>query len=63
VPDAVPTLEVAIRWIADLGGYAGHYKGYKPGATTIMRGLQELATWTEAVTAFMTEREIKRRLR
>jgi len=63
VPNGVPTLEVATRWIADLGGYAGHYKGYKPGATTIMRGLQELAIWTQAATEFMTKGEIKRRLR
>ena len=63
VPDGVPTLEVATRWIADLGGYAGHYKGYKPGATTIMRVLQELAIWTQAATEFMTKGEIKRRLR
>jgi Transposase DNA-binding/Transposase DDE domain len=63
VPDGMPTIEVATRWIADLGGWAGHYGKYKPGATTIMRGLERLATWTDAVGTLLDPREIKRRLR
>lgn len=49
VPDEIPTIRTAARWIADLGGYAGHYKGYEPGATTISRGLAKLAVLVEPV--------------
>lgn len=49
VPDGIPTIRTATRWIADLGGYAGHYKGYEPGSTTIRRGLAKLAIWVDAV--------------
>ena len=64
VPDGVPTIAKATLWIADLGGYAGHYKkGRNPGTTTIARGLERLATWTDAVATLVDTREIKRRLR
>lgn len=36
------TLEKAIRWIADLGGYVGAKSSGPPGAVTIGRGLQRL---------------------
>ena len=50
-PDAgkIPFGEYATRWVADLGGFAGHYKRYEPGATTISRGLEKLAIWTDAL--------------
>jgi hypothetical protein len=41
VPDGMPTLGQAVRWIADLGGYIGPRNG-PPGATVIARGLAEL---------------------
>lgn len=64
VPDEVPTIAKATLWIADLGGYSGHYKkGRRPGATTISRGLEELATWTLAVSTLLSTKEIQRRLR
>lgn len=64
VPDGVPTLAKATLWIADMGGYAGHYKkGRNPGTTTIMRGLERLAPWADAISALLTPAEIKRRLR
>lgn len=64
VPDGVPTLAKATLWIADIGGYAGHYKkGRQPGATTIMRGLERLAIRAEAISEVLTPAEIKRRLR
>jgi hypothetical protein len=64
VPDGIPTIAVATLWIADLGGYTGHYKkGRKPGTITIARGLEELATWTLAVSTLLPPKEIQRRLR
>ncbi len=40
--DHVPTLAVAVRWIADLGGYTGPWNGL-PGAIVIGRGLYDLS--------------------
>lgn len=43
VPDGVPTIAQAVRWIADLGGYIGSKGGAPPGATVIARGLERVA--------------------
>jgi len=43
VPDAVPTIGQAVRWLADLGGYAGHASSGRPGAVTLRRGLEYIA--------------------
>jgi hypothetical protein len=42
VPDTMPTIAQATRWIADLGGYTGRSSGGPPGAITIRRGLEYL---------------------
>jgi hypothetical protein len=42
VPDSMPTIGEATRWIADLGGYTGKSSGGPPGAITIRRGLEYL---------------------
>jgi hypothetical protein len=42
VPDSMPTIAQATRWIADLGGYTGKSSGGPPGSTTISRGLREV---------------------
>ena len=42
VPDSMPTIGQATRWIADLGGYTGSSSGGPPGAITIRRGLDYL---------------------
>lgn len=42
VPDTMPTIGQATRWIADLGGYTGRSSGGPPGAITIRRGLEYL---------------------
>jgi hypothetical protein len=42
VPRRVPSMEVAVRWIAELGGYTGKSSGGPPGSTTIRRGLERL---------------------
>jgi hypothetical protein len=39
--DAVPSLALAVRWLADLGGYTGPWNG-PPGATVIGRGLHDV---------------------
>lgn len=61
VPDGIPTIKMATRWVGDLGGYAGHYKGYEPGAVTIGRGLETLAVWTEALIAYRTLQKPRRK--
>ncbi len=43
LPTASPTFGEAVRWIADLGGYAGSGSGGPPGAVTIRRGLDFIA--------------------
>jgi hypothetical protein len=63
IPDEVPTIRTATRWIGDLGGYAGHYKGYEPGAITLSRGLEKLAVWVQAVQATLANPEIQKKLR
>jgi hypothetical protein len=39
--DDVPTLAVAVRWLADLGGYTGPWNG-PPGPTVVGRGLYDV---------------------
>lgn len=39
---ARPTIDEAMRWIAELGGYTGKSSGGPPGALVIARGLQRL---------------------
>lgn len=40
IDDVIPTLEIATRWVAELGGYTGKSSGGPPGSTTISRGLE-----------------------
>jgi hypothetical protein len=51
VPDAVPTLSQATRWLADLGGYTGKSSGGPPGSITIRRGLDRIAPLALAIRA------------
>lgn len=48
-PAEPPTLEQAVRWIAQLGGFLGRKSDGQPGVKTIWRGLRRLhdiaATW------------------
>jgi hypothetical protein len=48
--DAIPTLSlgVVVRWIADIGGYNGPWKG-PPGATVIGRGLYDVLVTARAL--------------
>ncbi len=43
IPDVVPTIEQATRWVAEIGGYTGKSSGRPPGSITIRRGLELLA--------------------
>jgi hypothetical protein len=42
VPDGIPTIAQATRWIADLGGYTGRSSGGPPGSITIGRGFERV---------------------
>jgi hypothetical protein len=53
------TLEKAIRWVADLGGYVGAKSSGRPGAVTLGRGLQRI----EPVAAVLGELRRQGRLR
>jgi len=47
LPDTVPTVRQAVRWIAQLGGFLGRKSDGEPGVTTLWRGwlrLQDIAT-------------------
>jgi hypothetical protein len=47
VPNDVPNIAQAVRWIADLGGYVGSKSSGPPGATVIARGLERVLMWEE----------------
>lgn len=51
IPDGVPTIEQAVRYVADIGGYNGKSSGGPPGAVTILRGLERIAIAVEVLTA------------
>jgi hypothetical protein len=42
IPEVIPSIAVAILWIAELGGYTGKSSGGPPGAINIRRGLEVL---------------------
>ena len=54
-----PTIETAVRWIAELGGYTGKSSGGPPGIQTITRGLEQLSI-AEVVVAALAKRQKKR---
>jgi|HubBroStandDraft_1064217.scaffolds.fasta_scaffold73442_1 hypothetical protein len=43
IPDDTPSIGDAVRWLAQLGGHAGHRSSGPPGAVTIRRGLEFIA--------------------
>jgi hypothetical protein len=58
--DGEPTLSIAVRWIADLGGYVGNKSSGPPGATVIGRGLEHLAIFTQAL-LFVREEDARKK--
>lgn len=51
IPEGMPTIGLAVRWIADLGGFTGKSSGGPPGSITIARGLEYLGPWTAGFAA------------
>ena len=49
IPDAMPTIAQAARWIADLGGYTGKSSGGPFGSITLGRGLTKVVTVASAL--------------
>jgi hypothetical protein len=47
VPDSMPTIETAVTWIAQYGGYTGKSSGGPPGSRTIARGLERLLPFAQ----------------
>jgi len=43
------TVKLAVRWIADIGGYAGNHNSGQPGPTTIGRGLEQVIPVAHAI--------------
>lgn len=57
VPETMPTIGQATRWIADLGGYTGKSSGGPPGSITLGRGLDRITTVAVALEALDEEAE------
>ena len=55
IPDTVPSMADAIRWLAELGGHAGRPSSGPPGSVTIRRGLEFIAPIALAFEALETE--------
>ena len=45
-PESPPSLDQAVRWIAQLGGFVGRRRRDQPGAETVWRGFQHLTDLT-----------------
>lgn len=54
-----PSIELAVRWIADLGGYTGKSSGGPPGSITIGRGLRDLLVVASVIEDFPEENRRK----
>ena len=51
VPNTMPSIGQAVRWMADLGGYTGKSSGGPPGSVTIGRGLAKVLAAVEVIEA------------
>jgi hypothetical protein len=58
IPDSMPTIETAVTWIAQYGGYTGKSSGGPPGSRTIARGLERLLPFAQG---FATAMEMARK--
>lgn len=59
VSDLAPTIGQAVRWLADLGGYAGHASSGRPGAVTLRRGLDYIAPVALALEVLKAEGKLR----
>ena len=57
IPPGVPPIALAVRWIADLGGYTGKSSGGPPGAITIARGMENVAIAAQTLEALRASRK------
>jgi Transposase Tn5 dimerisation domain len=55
VPDAMPTIGQAARWIADLGGYTGKSSGGPFGSITLARGFDRVAVGAAIIASLEPE--------
>jgi hypothetical protein len=55
VPDAMPSIGQAVRWLADLGGYTGKSSGGPPGSVTIGRGFARVQAAAEVLEALANQ--------
>ena len=58
IPDTTPSMADAVRWLAELGGYAGRSTSGPPGAVTIRRGLEFITPIAIAFEALETEADL-----
>lgn len=58
IPDTMPTIEQATRWIAELGGYTGKSSGGPPGSITIRRGLDEIRAGAHVLEALESQHKM-----
>jgi hypothetical protein len=59
ISDEMPTIAQAVRWLADLGGYAGHKSSGRPGAVTLRRGLDFVTPVAVALEALKSEGKLR----
>src|SRR5688572_7922806 len=59
VPDGMPSIAMAVRWLADLGGYSGNSNAGPPGSITIARGMAKLATAVEVLEAIQASGKMR----
>lgn len=57
--DDVPTMERAVRWIADLGGYVGAKSSGPPGTKTITRGLERVCDAAKFLDALIAAKKMR----
>lgn len=57
IPDTMPTIAQAARWIADLGGYTGKSSGGPFGSITLGRGLSKVVTAAAILESLEEERD------
>jgi hypothetical protein len=58
IPDTTPTIALATRWIAELGGYTGKSSGGPPGSITIRRGLDEIRAGARVLEALESQHKM-----
>jgi hypothetical protein len=58
-PEEPPSLDQAVRWIAQLGGFVGRRRRDQPGAETLWRGFQHLMDLTKMYRIMRPEPSIR----